>query len=113
MTADEIQRVLALNAQQRAEYHHKMVKESQQLWTLADDDGAVMLVEDDLDYVPVWPAEEFVQEWINGDWANCKAHKISLSDWQNKWLPGLADDELDIIVFPLPHDGGITEIPQV
>ncbi|MFC7002939.1 DUF2750 domain-containing protein [Pseudobowmanella zhangzhouensis] len=53
----------------------------------------------------------FVKEWINEDWAHCRPHKISLQDWQQKWLPGLADDDLDIIVFPLQHDGGVVESP--
>ncbi|MFC6441479.1 DUF2750 domain-containing protein [Bowmanella sp. JS7-9] len=111
MNADEIQKVLAMNADKRAEYHHQSVTANREVWTLIDDDGAVLLVDEELDCVPVWPAEVFVKEWINEDWAHCRPHKISLQDWQQKWLPGLADDDLDIIVFPLQHDGGVVESP--
>ncbi len=112
MTADEIQKVLAMSPEQRSDFHHQQVKQHEVVWTLVDDDGAVLLVDDELDCVPVWPAEIFVKEWINDDWAHCRAHQISLQDWQQKWLPGLAQDDLDIIVFPLQHDGGVVESPD-
>ena len=111
MNADEIQNVLAMNADKRAQFHHQHIQKTGQVWTLIDDDGVVLLVDDELDCMPVWPDEGFVKEWINEDWAHCRAHSISIQEWQTKWLPGLAQDDLDIIVFPLQHDGGIVESP--
>lgn len=111
MNADQHQAVLAMNADKRCDYFLTQIEQQQKVWTIVDDQGVMLLVSDDEDCIPVWPAEEFVQEWINGDWAHCQAHSISMDEWQQKWLPGLEEDEIEVAVFPLSHDGGLVMSP--
>lgn len=111
MNADQKQAALAMNAEQRAAFFHKQIADTETVWTIVDDDGVMILVSDDEDCIPVWPDASFVDEWINGDWAHCKAHSISLKDWQQKWLPGLEEDEVEVLIFPLPDQEGVVVSP--
>ncbi|MDN4504432.1 DUF2750 domain-containing protein [Alteromonadaceae bacterium BrNp21-10] len=111
MNSEQLQSALSMNADQRSDFLLKQVQDNQQIWTIVDEEGVMLLISDDEDCIPVWPAESCVNEWINNDWAHCTAHAISLSDWKEKWLPGLEEDEVSIAMFPLSHDGGLVVSP--
>ena len=111
MNNDQLHAALSMNADQRSDFLLKHIQDNQQIWTIVDDEGVMLLISDDEDCIPVWPAEAFVKEWINNDWAHCKAHAITLADWKEKWLPGLEEDEISIAMFPLAHDGGLVVSP--
>lgn len=91
----------------RFTYLLKQMIEQQQVWILTDEHGAVMLTTEDEDCIPVWPHQEFAEQWATGDWEGFEAKAISLKDWQGKWTRGLEDDELAVVVFPLPDEDGI------
>ncbi|WP_088329472.1 DUF2750 domain-containing protein [Lacimicrobium sp. SS2-24] len=99
--------LLAQNPEQRAEYLFTTIKQQGDIWTLVDDDGAMILTSDDEDCIPVWPDEVFAQDWINGDWSQCRAYRISLEDWLQRWLPGLEEDDIQIALFPVPAEEGL------
>ncbi|MBT1063946.1 DUF2750 domain-containing protein [Bowmanella sp. Y26] len=103
--------ILAQTPEQRHKYLLKRLQETQEIWTLVDDDGAMILTTDEEDCIPIWPDAEFAKDWINGDWSHCQPHKITLSDWQHKWLPGLEEDEIQIVSFPVPGEDGLVSAP--
>ncbi|MDF2179073.1 DUF2750 domain-containing protein [Aliiglaciecola sp. CAU 1673] len=111
LTLDMKQSVLSQTPEQRVGYFNKLIQEKKTVWTLVDDHGAMMMTAEDEDCIPVWPASEFVQDWIEGEWAHCRPHAISLKDWQDKWLPGLEDDEIQVVVFPVPGEDGLVLEP--
>ena len=73
---------------------------SEEVWTLADENGFVVSEADGERSIPVWPHAEFASEWIQGDWSACQPLKIEMGAWRNNWLPGLAADGVVISVFP-------------
>ena len=73
---------------------------SEEVWTLADENGFVVSEVEGERSIPVWPHAEFANEWIQGDWAACQPLKIEMAAWRNNWLPGLAADGVVISVFP-------------
>ena len=91
----------------RFTYLLKQMIEQQQVWILTDEHGAVMLTTEDEDCIPVWPHQEFAEQWATGDWEGFEAKAISLKDWQGKWTRGLEDDELAVVVFQLPDEDWI------
>lgn len=95
----------------RLKYLLKQMVEQQAVWILTDEHGAVMLTTEDEDCIPVWPHEEFASQWATGEWNGFEAKSISLKDWQTKWTYGLEDDELAVVVFPLPDEDGILMDP--
>ncbi|AWL13398.1 hypothetical protein HMF8227_02950 [Saliniradius amylolyticus] len=94
-------------AHKRAEFFHQKSRQAQQVWTIVDDHGAMLLVTEDEDCIPVWPDEAFVKDWINDDWQHCRPYAISLQDWYDKWLPGLEEDGVSVVVFPVTHESGL------
>ena len=97
--------------EQRLKFLVNQVVDNQQIWILTDEHGAVMLTTEDDDCIPVWPNEEFAQMWATGDWQGFEPKAINLKDWLNKWTPGLEEDELAIVVFPMTEDDGLVFEP--
>lgn len=112
ITAQELQRIINLNTDKRLAYSFKEIKSTQEIWILTDEHGCMMLNTDDEDCIPVWPNAVFAQQWIAGDWKNCKAESISLARWFSHWTPGLLDDDIAVVVFPSEQEEGVVFYPD-
>ncbi|QPG06753.1 DUF2750 domain-containing protein [Salinimonas marina] len=82
------------------------IKDNEEVWILKDGDGCVMLTTDDEDGVPVWPDAGMALLWATEDWADCEPMAVSLKDWLKKWTPGLMQDNLVVVVCPVPGEDG-------
>jgi hypothetical protein len=102
-----------LDGEQRYKYLIQTAVENDQLWILSDDQGVVMLNDDeDGACVPVWPHEETAKVWATGHWRHCQAEAIPLKKWLNDWTPGLMDDDLSVVVFPNEQAEGMVIYPD-
>lgn len=111
-SSNSTEQILNFDDEQRARYFIKEVIANNQIWILTDEHGCVMLNTEDEDCVPVWPSEAFAQAWATEGWQACKAEAISLNKWFSRWSPGLADDELALVVFPSPQEQGLVFYPD-
>ncbi|MCV6609442.1 MAG: DUF2750 domain-containing protein [Amphritea sp.] len=102
---DQIEALMAYDSEQRFDYLISRVVEIGEIWILTDDHGSVMLNTDDEDCVPIWPDRCFAERWATGEWSDCEPMAIPLKQWNFRWTPGLDEDELAVVVFPLPQDG--------
>lgn len=93
---------ILLTDEQRYELFMKALMDNREAWILTDEYGAVMLngEEGAEDYVPFWPSQEMAELWADDEWAHCQAKKLSFTDLQVKWLPGMEEDDLSLIIFP-------------
>ncbi|NVK24256.1 MAG: DUF2750 domain-containing protein [Gammaproteobacteria bacterium] len=107
-----IKEILGFDAEQRLKYLIKQITESQKIWILTDEHGAVMMTTEDEDCIPVWPNREFAEMWATDDWQGFTAISIPYKDWLNKWTRGLEQDELSVVVFPIPDDDGVILFPD-
>mgnify|MGYP000309261053 CR=1 FL=1 len=107
LSASQIDDISRQQPEQRLKYLVNQAVERKQLWILTDEHGAVMLTTEEEDCIPVWPNQEFAEMWATGDWQGFEAKAISLTDWLNKWTPGLEEDEIAIVVFPVTEDDGL------
>ncbi|MFT5879040.1 MAG: hypothetical protein ACI86X_000120 [Moritella sp.] len=112
LDANLIATIQGYDSAKRLSYLLKEVTSQRQLWILTDEHGCVMLNSEDEDCVPVWPNAEFAQSWATGEWEHCKTEPISLAKWQSRWTPGLADDNLAIVVFPNQNEEGLVLYPD-
>nr|WP_086937424.1 DUF2750 domain-containing protein [Thaumasiovibrio occultus] len=112
LSADLIAQISQYDAEKRYQFLLKHVVQQQEIWILTDEHGCVMLNTEDEDCVPVWPAEEFAKQWATDDWAHCQPLAISMKDWRQRWVPGLLDDELSVVVFPLGEEAGLVIYPD-
>jgi hypothetical protein len=90
----------ARNSDQRYSYLIEQVITDNEVWIIADEGGSVLLEEDGVGCIPVWPHRECAEENLTGDWADCKAISIEKSAWLERWTTGLTEDSLLIAVFP-------------
>ena len=104
--------MLALTSTERKKAFVETVLSTNTIWILTDEDGAVMLVTDDEDCIPVWPNEETAKLWKNAEWADCEPKAISLPDWHEKWTPGMQEDDLCVVIFPVPGEDGEVSFPD-
>ncbi len=94
------------NAFQRMEASLSAIKEDKKLFILKDEHGCVMLTTDDEDGVPVWPDAELALLWATDEWAECEAMELSTKEFLTKWVPGMSQDDLMVIVCPVPGEEG-------
>ena len=104
--------LLDKNAFERLELSLATIKKTQQLFILKDEHGCVMLTTDEEDGVPVWPDAELALLWVTDDWSHCEAMSLSSEEFLTKWVPGMTQDELMVIVCPVPAEEGEVITPE-
>ncbi|HEV2845142.1 MAG TPA: DUF2750 domain-containing protein [Thermoanaerobaculia bacterium] len=109
ITADEIQRMLGLPAEDRALTFFQLVADWEEAWGLQDADGWV--VGKDTDALPLWPHAELAKACARGPWEDAAPAPISLDELLDDLLPLLAEDGLRVAVFPSPDDAGTFMAP--
>jgi hypothetical protein len=90
--------------EQRFEYALGKMIEDGYLWGLFGESGWVMVKAEDDACMPIWPHEEFAKSWVKEDFPNCQPKQIDFAEWRETWLPGLANNQTLILVFPLGDD---------
>ncbi|MBE1300833.1 MAG: DUF2750 domain-containing protein [Alteromonadaceae bacterium] len=112
LTDQQIEDVLKKNPDNRYEYLLDSIKESGEMWILADDVGAVMFnSEDEEDLVPIWPTKQFAELWRSDEWQHCKPIAVTVKKWLADWTPGLEEDEIAIVAFPNQDNEGLILAP--
>jgi hypothetical protein len=98
---------IALNKmlpEQRFDYTLAQLIEKRYVWGLFGADGWVMLKADDDLCMPIWPCESFATAWVKNDFPSCEPKQIEFSEWVEKWLPGMQNNNTLVLVFPLGDD---------
>lgn len=106
LSMDECVQLLASSDDVRFDYFLKRIQTSDQVWSLSNDEGYVMVETDEGDCVMVWPDAEFAAQWAVDEWDDCEPVSISLDEFKSTWLPSLRADEIDVAVFPNIEDEG-------
>ena len=112
LTADDLNKLSLLDAEQRYDYFIQAVADLEKIWILVDEEGFVLVDADDERCIPVWPHAELAEQWISGDWAQCQAQAVDIATWLDKWTSGLDGDELAIAVFPHAAEPGVVIGPE-
>ena len=112
LTSEQLDSIEKYDEEKRLSYLLQQVISNKTVWILADEHGCVMLNTDDEDCVPIWPNEEFAQRWATDEWHQCKAQAIPLAQWYSRWITGLEEDELALVVFPNQDNQGLVLYPE-
>lgn len=112
LNEQEIRAVLSLDGPKRYNHFIKRVTDWEELWTLKAPDGYVLMGDkEEIVHAPVWPHLRYAEICARGEWSNTKPVPISLSEFLNKWIPGLHLEGRMVAVFPLPTGKGIAVDP--
>jgi len=113
MNDKEFESVISLNESERYTYFIKKVADWEEVWSLWSKDGWVLASDDSgHQHVPVWPHERFAAACILDEWAENEPRKIELSDWIERWIPGMIRDKRIVSVFPAPNGKSISVLPE-
>ncbi|MBW3623235.1 MAG: DUF2750 domain-containing protein [Armatimonadetes bacterium] len=97
----ELESVFSLPAPKRYEYFVKRVADSEEVWSVGDNDGWALLGNDEgKELVPVWPHERYAAACAKGPFSGNEPRMIPLDAWMERWLPGLEKDGRGVAVFP-------------
>lgn len=103
--------VLDLDGLERHSYFVRKVADTQCVWGLNRSGWAMVSDNEGRKLLPFWPEEEFADACASGLWIDYVPKSIEISDFLEKWLPGMQRDGLGVAVFPTPSDRGVIAEP--
>ncbi len=101
-----------MSADNRYQYFIQKVSDFEEVWSLRGKDGWLTVSDEIGMGLPVWPELEFAQDSATGVWKEAVPERILLSDFIEKWLPGLINDNIFVSVFPIGKQKQIPVDPQ-
>ncbi len=113
LTESEFNTVSLLSPDSRYDYFVEKIVAGGEVWSLAGEDGWVVMTSDDgEECLPVWPHEDFAAEWATGEWADCKPTAVALNEWVGRWTPGMEKDGTLLAIFPDEESEGTIVAPN-
>lgn len=100
LTPLQINAINSMSAEQRYDHCLRQIVALKQLWGLASSEGWVIMPEGGEEHFPLWSHAQLAQQWAAGEFADCQPQAIALEEWLEKWLPGMAGDNLLAAVSP-------------
>ena len=114
MDDKEVASVLALPYPARYEYFLQRVADEGIVWSLGSESGWVLDGDEHgREYVPAWPEERFAAACVGGNWQGTEPRGIELTEWRERWTPGMIADQRLVAVFPTPAGKAISVDPQL
>lgn len=113
LSPQQYEAVVALPADDRYSHAIGRIADWQEVWSLKDGDGFVLMANDAGDQVvPIWPHPDYAARCATGQWSAAKPELIPLEAFIQKWIPGMQRDGKLVSVFPLPQGKGATVGPE-
>jgi Protein of unknown function (DUF2750) len=112
---EEFQRDIALSGDERYDLFVQRAVEFKEVWSLKTLGGWVSMDGDDGErLMPVWPSQRHATSFASGEFALSRPAPIDLATWMERWLPGMASDEVEVAVFPVLGDkeGNVVVAPD-
>lgn len=114
LTPEEFSLTLSLSDISRFELFISGTVDRGQVWGLKCDSGWATVTSEGRTCTPFWPAREYAEVFIKGDWQSYQAESIPIEGFISNWLPGLQMDNIHVAVFPsLEMQGIIVEAQRV
>jgi len=94
---------------ERFDYFIEQAIQQNEIWLLQVQEGLYAMFEDENEqqYIPVWPGEEYAKTYATGDWEGYQSERMDLKEFTD-WLQELAEDQIFIGVFP---GNGLLAVP--
>jgi hypothetical protein len=98
----EFRSVTGLNGPERYSHFVRQVADFQEVWGLREPDGWVSMGDEaGARSIPFWPHRRYAEVFATAEWSDAKATSIALEDWLKQWLPGMAEEGVQVAVFPV------------
>jgi hypothetical protein len=112
MNKKQFDSVIKLDAPKRYQHFISRISDLEELWSLKNKDGYVMLADDNGNKcLAFWPHPDYAKALLKDEWIDCAPDKIDLYNFLNNWLSGMEKDGFNVAVFPTPDSKGIIVDP--
>lgn len=93
-----------LSAEERQMLVISYVPKSKEVWLIQGSEGFVMLEDKGETRLPVFPHHDLALAWLNENEIDATCVDVSLVDFTETWLPGLAKNSVELVMFPSSTD---------
>lgn len=107
----KIENIVKMTEDERYDYFIRKVADFEQVWGLNDNGWALLGDDDGNQILPLWPEREFAELCVADQWKNYKPASIQLSNFLEKWIPGMINDKTLINIFLTPDAKGSVVSP--
>lgn len=114
LSQKQIEEILAKKPEKRYNYFIKTVCAEEEVWGLADDEGWLLLEddEDDTEVLAVFPSPEFAEIFrTKGEFEEFKVASLDLYEFVD-WLDDFEKEKMKVAVFPTPDFQSAVMTPQ-
>jgi Protein of unknown function (DUF2750) len=108
--------ILNRPAEKRLVYFYSMVATDEQVWLLRDENGDLLLLEDDGDYpflLPVWPSRSFAEMEAANLEESYEAFNLPLSIFLDDLLVDIENDGGATAIFPNENDATVQNRDEI
>lgn len=96
-----------MSADERLHYATTRMVESEEVWSLGDENGWLIRDADDRSYISLWPYRQLAQEHCAGEAESSLPQAISLEYFVYGVLEMCGEEEIWLEVFPTTSDKGL------
>ncbi|RKF13269.1 DUF2750 domain-containing protein [Alginatibacterium sediminis] len=100
LSTSQISAIESMSDQVRYDYLISQMKNQGKVWTLADDEGCLMVHTGQENALVLFSHEQLAQLWAKQDHPQCKPLMIDFEVFVQKWLPGMQADEHFVALLP-------------
>ena len=114
LTKKQTDEILAKKPENRYKYFIKTVVEEEEVWGLADEEGWLLLEddEDNTDVLAVFPNPEFAEVFREkGGFEEFQVEPLDLSEFL-EWLDDFEKEKMKVAVFPTPDFQSAVMTPE-
>jgi hypothetical protein len=103
----KIDNILNLSSEKKYDYFIRKVCDFEEVWGLYENGWAMVGDKEEKKSIAFWPEKDFAILCKSNEWKNYEPKSIELSDFLDKWIPGLKNDNLTATIFYMPNGKGI------
>lgn len=91
---------MGLSAAERQQGFFEYLSSTLQVWGIQGESGWIMLQKQEAETLPLWSHEKLATLWAAQHHPDATPMAIGLNEFKTNWLPGLAKNEIKILVSP-------------
>ena len=80
------------------------VPKAKEIWLIQGTEGFVMLEDNDITRLPVFPHNSLAQAWLDDNQITGTCVAVPFDEFTETWLPGLTKNGVELVMFPTSAD---------
>lgn len=94
----------SLSAEDRQMLVISYVPKAKEIWLIQGTEGFVMLEDNDITRLPVFPHNNLAQAWLDENQITGTCVAVPFDEFTETWLPGLTKNGVELVMFPTSAD---------